>query len=401
LSRLSPRPSLIRQTFLVAGLPLLLLTLFAAETEAQSPEDMVLEFAETASGFTLVGDIEVGALQVGRQLTFPVELDGDTDYMMVGFCDGDCDDLDMVLLGSSGEELESDVLPDAQPILIFTPPNTDLFTIRVAMISCSVDPCGFAVGIFTGEMGDEFGLPGETMEERMQIFRDEMINEGFAEMGGTQRGSLNQDQEIRFPVELTAGMDYEMFGVCDNDCDDMDLVIFDPSGAEVDSDVLSDAVPMVAFVPEESGAYRVAAIMVSCTLEPCGYEVVTFVAGEGIVPGGLVVSGTIVSQSTHHGALEAGDERLREGEFFDEYSVTAAAGQRVIVELRSPEFDTYLIVEAPDGTQDRNDDYEGDTMRSHIEMVAQEGGVFSIIATTFSAESIGEYTLQVVVVEGS
>jgi hypothetical protein len=362
---------------------------------------MVMEFAETASGFALFGDIEVGSLQAGRQMTFPVELDAGQDYMMVGFCDGDCDDLDMVLLASSGEELESDVLPDAQPILVYTPSATDRFTIRVDMISCSVEPCGYAVGIFAGELGDEFGLVGEDMGERMQIFREEMFAEGYAEMGDSERGSLNTDQEIRFPVEIRGGLDYQVFGVCDNDCDDMDIIVFDPSGREVGSDILPDAVPIVSFSAEESGIYRVAAIMVSCTLEPCGYEVATFAAGEGIAPGGMVVSGTIVSESTYNGTLEEGDEQLREGEYYDEYSVVAAAGQRVIVDLRSPDFDTYIILEAPDGTQERNDDYEGDTMRSHLEMTSPEGGTFSILVTTFSAESIGEYTLQVVVVEGS
>ena len=81
------------------------------------------------------------------------DIDNDSD----GFTEnqGDCDDLDMVLLDSSGTELESDVLPDAQPILVYTPPSTDLFTIRVAMVSCSVEPCGYAVGIFQGEVGEQ------------------------------------------------------------------------------------------------------------------------------------------------------------------------------------------------------------------------------------------------------
>jgi hypothetical protein len=401
LSWFSPCSSHFRQALRGGGFAILLLALLAGEVQGQAPEDMIREFAETASGFTLVGEIELGSLQAGRQMTFPVELDGGDDYMMVGFCDGDCDDLDLVLLGSSGEELESDVLSDAQPILIYTPPNTDLFSIRVDMVSCSVEPCGYAVGVFQGEIGDEFGFPGETMEERMQIFRDGITSEGFAEASRPERGSVSQGQEIRFPVHLTEGLDYQFFGVCDNDCDDMNLHLFEPSGMEVMSDVLSDAVPMISFIAETTGEYRVAAVMVSCTLEPCGYEVVTFVAGEGVVPGGIVVSGTIVSEATYRGALEEGDERLREGEYYHEYTVEALAGQTVIVDLRSPEYDTYLILEAPDGTQERNDDYEGDTMRSHIEVVAQESGVFSILVTTFSAASIGEYTVQVFVVEGS
>jgi hypothetical protein len=394
-----PRPALIRNAVLGA----LLAFSPAIATGAAHAQDLVETvhlFAETASGFTLFGDIKTGALQAGRQLTYPTPLKRGQDYMVVGFCDDDCTDLDLVLLDLFGTELESDYLVDAQPVLIYTPDQTDQFEIRVDMVSCSIEPCSYAVAIFQGQLEDVLGMMGEDMEDRMAFFREDLILEGYAEMGTSERGGLNNDREEKFSLSLSEGMNYQLIGVCDNDCEDMDLVVYDPSGGEVDSDRLTDALPILDFTAAFSGEYRVAVDMVSCSLDPCAYEIATFIMGAGLAAGGMPASGRFVSEATYQGTLEAGDEKLREGEFYDEYTIYAQAGQQVIADLRSPDFDTYLIMESPGGDSERNDDFGDDTMHSHLEMVANEDGTFSILVTTFSAESIGDYTLHLAVVEG-
>ena len=70
------------------------------------------------------------------------------------------------------------------------------------------------------------------------------------------------------------------------------------------------------------------------------------------------------------------------------------------MDVRSPEFDTYLILETPTGDQERNDDWADDTMHSHIELVAPVTGTYSVLVTSFAAGEIGPYTLQIAVVEG-
>ncbi len=375
--------------------------LLPTAAEGQTPRELIQEFLTTASGFTLKEDPEEGSLQAGRQMTFPVEFLLGVDYIVVGFCDADCTDMDLAVLDASGAEVEADYLPDPQPVVIFSPESSGPHEIRIEMVACSVEPCLFSVGVLEGELGEEFEVPGESMEDRLNLFRADLTLEGFAEMGSTESGTLDQGQEIRFPMDLTQGLDFKLVGVCDNDCGNLDLVLFDPTGEEVASDRLDDPIPLLTVTPEMTGEYRVAAQMVNCTIEPCGYIVATFVAGEGVGPGGVLVSGPVVLEQTHQGTLEAGDGRLREGEYFDEYSVQVEAGQSILADLRSPDFDTYLIVEAPDGAQERNDDWADDTMHSHIEWVAEEAGVFSIIVTSFQADETGEYTLQIAVVDGS
>lgn len=398
----SPRRlSLIWKTALFGGILALLAALPTNRANAQELASVIREFAESGSGLTLLGEIEVGALQAGRQMTFPVQLESGVEYTIVGICDEDCTDLDLALLDSDGTELESDYLVDAEPVLSFTADGSGWYDVRLDMVTCSIEPCSYAVGVFEGAMEGDFGVPGESMEERLDSFRADLSAEGYTEIGSPVSGSLDEGQELRFPVSIQGGLEYEFVGVCDNDCENLDLILYGPSGEEIDADILPDAFPIITLSQPPAGEYRMALLMVSCTLEPCLYQVATFAQGEGLAPGGVMVSGTIVAEATYRGALESGDEQLREGEFYDEYSIDAEAGQTVIVDLRSPDFDTYLIVESPGGDTERNDDFGDSTMRSHIEMVAQEDGTFSILVTSFSAESMGEYTLQIAVVEGS
>jgi hypothetical protein len=389
-----------RFAFLLALLPLTL-SIQAVPALAQTPPEKIREFAATASGFTLRESLEEGSLQAGRQMAFPAELSVGVDYMVVGFCDSDCTDLDMSILDPSGEEIGNDYLPDAQPMLIVTPEVRGTYQIQVEMVSCSVEPCRFAVGIMESELDEQPQAGGGDIQDRLSIFRSNLAEEGYTEVGSPETGSLNEGQEIRFTISLTQGLEYKLAGVCDNDCDDLDLMLYGPSGEEVASDLLSDPIPLLSVAPTAGGDHRVAVVMVNCTVEPCGFMVSTFVKGGGIGPGGVAITGSVVLEEAHRGTLEAGDQRLREGEYFDEYTIQAVAGQTIMVDLRSPDFDTYLILETPGGEQERNDDWGDDTMHSHIEMIAPETGTYSVLVTTFLAEESGEYTLQVAVVEGS
>ncbi len=95
------------------------------------------------------------------------------------------------------------------------------------------------------------------------------------------------------------------------------------------------------------------------------------------------------------GTLAASDDTLDgSGEYYDEYTVQVDAGDQVTVDMRSNDFDTYLILESPSGETFRNDDWQGDLTWSHISMVAEESGNWRIIATSYSRGLTGNYTVQ-------
>jgi len=116
--------------------------------------------------------------------------------------------------------------------------------------------------------------------------RDAVTNAGatFASRGYTltheiHDGSLAKTASEDFWVELDAGVQYALVGVCDEDCEDIDLGLFDADGEQVDSDYELDEVPIVSVTPSVTGRYRVHAYMASCDVEPCFYGVGVFGRG--------------------------------------------------------------------------------------------------------------------------
>jgi hypothetical protein len=97
----------------------------------------------------------------------------------------------------------------------------------------------------------------------------------------------------------------------------------------------------------------------------------------------------------HVGTLGPGDATLDEGEYVDEYSVVATAGQTLEADLMSSEFDTYLILVAPSGAQEANDDHEGSTSRSYVRTVASESGTYRVLVTSYAEDEGGAYRVVV------
>jgi len=78
----------------------------------------------------------------------------------------------------------------------------------------------------------------------------------------------------------------------------------------------------------------------------------------------------------------------------DPYIINVTAGQRIIADLTSSEFDPVLRLTAPSGKQTENDDYEGASDRSRIELMAGESGRWEVKVESATATGAGSYTLQ-------
>ncbi|MCY3621900.1 MAG: caspase family protein [Gammaproteobacteria bacterium] len=95
------------------------------------------------------------------------------------------------------------------------------------------------------------------------------------------------------------------------------------------------------------------------------------------------------------GELQLGDPTLDSGEYVDSFTVTGVEGTDITVELRSTDFDTFLILRAPNGDQLENDDYLGDETRSLIGFTVLESGSHEIGVTSFNPGETGQYTLHI------
>jgi hypothetical protein len=96
---------------------------------------------------------------------------------------------------------------------------------------------------------------------------------GYDQTHEPQIGSLGDKDRESFNVTLHAGTTYAILAVCDNDCGDVDLKLFDSNDNLVDSDVLTDDYPLLKVDVSTTQQYRVQVIMASCRTNPCWYGI--------------------------------------------------------------------------------------------------------------------------------
>jgi hypothetical protein len=376
-----------------------LLLLTSVPLHAQTPEERLRALEREVPGQTLVGDVGTGALPKGGEGYFPVRLQAGVGYAVVGFCDENCQDLDLMILDPSGNLVASDVAMSAEPVLLITAGASGTHQVWAVMGECSREPCSFAVGVLLEGEVDLEPVVGRDLEERLSAFRAEFHGQGFGESGTVEAGVLRSGQEMRVPLPLREGVDYRITGACDNQCENLDLALQAPDGTRVAQDRLEDAIPVLEYTAPVGGEYRLSVDMVTCTAEPCRFEVLWFARGEGGVDELMPPGGMVVSDTTYQGALQAGDPTLRDGEYYHEYTLDAREGQILTLDLRSSDFDTFLVLMAPGGAVEQNDDHEGDSTRSRIVLVALETGTFKVVVTSFSAGETGKYLLRALVTD--
>lgn len=96
------------------------------------------------------------------------------------------------------------------------------------------------------------------------------------------------------------------------------------------------------------------------------------------------------------GRLGPGDTQLSTGEYFDRVTFDAAAGDTVVVELTSTEFDPYLIVvDANDQPIFQEDDSPGAGLNVYATVTLPAAGRYSVIVTSAYPNETGAYRLTI------
>jgi len=119
---------------------------------------------------------------------------------------------------------------------------TRVRSILAVTISCVILFAGSAHAQWTEQVTNQ-------LEQAAGIARDG----GLHEMEQPRTGSLDAGEHESQTLSLQSGNRYMMVGVCDNDCSDLDLRLYDPSGDEIDVDVELDDKPVLDVTPSSSG----------------------------------------------------------------------------------------------------------------------------------------------------
>jgi len=260
--------------------------------------------------------------------------------------DGECDDPRFEGDGSATTLLEADAYHDA------TDCRTLLAQSRVALRS---NAAAAAADLKRGRL--EKG--------------DETLSSGEYSDAYTFAGTTGQ----RAVIDLRSG--------------DFDPYVFvrSPSGEQFDNDDFEGDASrsLLSLDLTENGEYRV--------------TVTSYGKGES---GGYTLSidvgrtAGMAARMDRTGALEKGDETLTSGEFVDTYEFEGSPGQHVSIDLRSPAFDTYLILKDPAGEQTENDDADdGGVGHSSIEADLTEAGTYQVMVTSYESGERGSYDLSI------
>ena len=102
-----------------------------------------------------------------------------------------------------------------------------------------------------------------------------MSNEDFEEADDAVVGTLGEGEDEEFEMELEAGESYIFVGVCDENCSDLDIAVYDENGDEIDSDVEMDDTPMVAIEADEDMTVTIKVTMATCGRR-CHYGLGTY-----------------------------------------------------------------------------------------------------------------------------
>jgi hypothetical protein len=119
------------------------------------------------------------------------------------------------------------------------------------------------------------------LDEQLRQSRSQYLPAGQSIVRGPLGGSLDQGDTINYSFQLVAGRSYTILGVCDNDCSDLDITLYDPAGNQVAEDVLTDDKPVASITARRSGRYRATISMASCSTGACFYAVAAYGTGGG------------------------------------------------------------------------------------------------------------------------
>lgn len=114
------------------------------------------------------------------------------------------------------------------------------------------------------------------LEEAQRV----LAEQGFVQRGSPRYGVLDEYRETRLALRLQGGRPHILYGVCDADCDDLDLLLSAVDGTELVSDSLPDDTPLIEYTPASDTALILTVRMMACEVEPCGYGIIVLTGNE-------------------------------------------------------------------------------------------------------------------------
>ena len=104
---------------------------------------------------------------------------------------------------------------------------------------------------------------------------------GYATTHAERIDALREGRSDSFTFELDAEREYHVLSLCDRDCSDLDLALYDEHGNLIAEDVERDDTPVVKVTPRWTGEFELRVRMHECRSEPCAYGVAIYAQKRG------------------------------------------------------------------------------------------------------------------------
>lgn len=140
---------------------------------------------------------------------------------------------------------------------------------RLAALMCASMVLGVAVPASAQTARD---VVETVLAEAGKVFKAE----GFTKSGPDVIAEQAQGKSGRHQVKLTGERVYSFSAVCDTDCSDIDLTLYDSNGRVVDADTDDSDSAVIAVPIESSGTYTLELLMAKCSEAPCVYGITTW-----------------------------------------------------------------------------------------------------------------------------
>lgn len=114
------------------------------------------------------------------------------------------------------------------------------------------------------------------LSNQLSEARDLYVPNNYRLVRGPDNDLLSAGDSDNYTVTLQGGSSYKLVGVCDDDCTDLDIILYDSDGDVVDRDMLDDDKPVVSVSGKSGGRYRMNVSMASCSTSVCYYSVAIY-----------------------------------------------------------------------------------------------------------------------------
>ena len=232
--------------------------------------------------------------------------------------------------------------------------------------------------------------------------------------GASLSGSLDSSDVLREDQTYTDGFVYDAqqgetvtFTMRSPDFNAW-LVVDDPASSFLKDDSSADGAAQITITFPHSGRYVILANTV--TAHATGNYTLT-VAGDGhgssstaaaTGPAGAKATladlqhaswPTIVAGASLNGQLDSSDVLRDDGTYTDGFFYDGQEGETITVTMRSPDVDSWLVIDDPDGPLSQHDDDSGGGHDSRLTITLPHAGRYLILANDVAKGSTGNYTL--------